>query len=256
MIKIEKSGYQYRITLNRPEKRNALSIELLRELDNAIPDTDDCKGLHLLTLEGAGAVFCAGADLEFLKQIQDLKKAEEYAFILDQVLEKLNMLDIPVISRVQGACMAGANGLLAVSDLVLAEKDTCFSFSEVKLGLVPAIISTYVLQKINFSAALDIMLTGRVFDADEAMKIGLVNRISTKETWEADWENLLSQLSDNAPLAMKRTRRMIRGMKTSIAFDQAAHARELFLQGALSEEAKVGIKAFFEKKKPDWSKIK
>jgi len=242
------------ISLNRPEKRNALNIEILKLLREAIQNSGHRTDIRVLVLNGKGSVFCAGADLEFVKQLSEESVSIEFADLLAGVLEDIRTFPFPVIVQVQGACMGGANGILAASDIVIADINTRFAFSEVKLGLVPAIISPYVLTKIPLSRAFDLLLTGRMFDSTEAKHAGLVTYTGTQAELDFIFRQVVSQIVSSAPNAIKLTRKIIWDHVLRNKWeDYLILSRDLFVDVAASAEAKEGINAFFEKRSPGWA---
>ena len=202
MIETQIKDSLFYITLNRPEKRNALNIELLLLLKNAIKKASQQSGIRMLVIKGSGDIFCAGADLDFLRQIGKDKIASEFANILSSVLEDIRSFPVPVLTLIHGACMGGANGIVAASDITIAEINTRFAFSEVKLGLVPAIISPYVLSKLPLSKAFDLLLTGRIFDATEAKHCGLISNTATEGEMDFLFIRLLTRYCFLLPLQL------------------------------------------------------
>jgi methylglutaconyl-CoA hydratase len=241
------------ITLNRPEKRNALNNELLLLLRDAIRKAAQHSNIRLLVLKGNGNVFCAGVDLDFLKQLKQNSLAGEFANLLSSVLEDIRSFPVPVLAKVQGACMGGANGIIAAADIVLADINTRFAFSEVKLGLVPAIISPYVLNKMPLSRAFDLMLTGRTFDATEAMYSGLITFTGDERALDLQFAQILQQILSAAPLAIMSTRKLLWEYVLENRWNNYLKlSHQLFINMASSEEALEGINAFFEKRYPNW----
>ena len=243
------------ISLNRPEKRNALNNELLKLLREAIKQAAQRTDIRALVLNGNGSVFCAGADLEFVRQLGEKKVSDEFASLLSGLLEDIRTFPFPVIVKVQGACMGGANGILAAADIIIADVNTLFAFSEVKLGLVPAIISPYVLSKLPLSRAFDLLLTGRIFDASEAKHSGLVTYTGTTGELDFLFRQVLNQILSSAPNAIKLTRKIIWDHILQNKWEDTLQiSRNLFVRVASSVEAQEGINAFFEKRSPGWNK--
>lgn len=255
MIEIQVHDSLVTISLNRPEKRNALNNELLLQLKEAIQQAAQNANIRLLVIKGNGDVFCAGADLDFIRQISDGKVALNFAELLSSVLEGLRLFPVPVVVQIHGACMGGANGIIAASDIVLADIGTRFGFSEVKLGLVPAIISPYVLSKIPLSKAFDLLLSGRMFDATEAKHAGLINYTGTPGELDFVFKQTISQILSSAPLAIQQTRKIIWDHVMQNRWENyLIQSQQLFVKMASSPEASEGINAFFDKRTPDWTK--
>jgi methylglutaconyl-CoA hydratase len=242
------------VCLNRPEKRNALNLEMLTLLRDAIQQAGQRSDIRLLVLRGNGNVFCAGADLDFVRQLSEEAVAKEFAGLLSNLLEEIRSFPVPVLVQVQGACMGGANGILAAADIVIAEINTRFAFSEVKLGLVPAIISPYVLSKLPISRAFDLLITGRIFDATEAKHAGLITYTGTEGEIDFLFRQTATQILSSAPSAIKYTRKIIWDYILQNSWeDNVKQSCELFVSIATSAEAKEGINAFFEKRNPKWT---
>ncbi len=254
MIEVQIQDSIATISLNRPEKRNALNNELLKLLREAIQKAAKRTDIRALVLKGNGSVFCAGADLEFVRQLSDKKVSDEFAGLLSDLLEDIRTFPLPVIVKVQGACMGGANGILAAADIIIADVNTRFAFSEVKLGLVPAVISPYVLSKLPLAKAFDLLLTGRMFDASEAKHSGLVTYTGTTGELDFLFRQVLNQILSSAPNAVKLTRKIIWDHVLQNNWeDNLQLSRNLFVSMASSTEAQEGINAFFEKRNPAWN---
>ncbi|HEY7018549.1 MAG TPA: enoyl-CoA hydratase-related protein, partial [Gaiellaceae bacterium] len=183
-LRIERDGELLRVTLARPERRNAFDADLIRELTEAFADVGDARAV---VLAGDGPSFCAGADVEWQRSSIDLSYDEnvEDAMRLYEMCEAIDTCPTPVIARVHGYALGGGSGLVACSDIAVATPDAVFGFSEVRLGIIPAVISPFVLPKIG-AAARRYFLTGERFDADVALRIGLVHEIAADPDAVAD----------------------------------------------------------------------
>ena len=257
-IKIQLGESMAWINLDRPEVRNALNAELIRELTEAFDWLNSRDDIRVIILKGNGPAFCAGADLAYMKEMagfsynQNIADAEK----LSKLFQTIYFCDKAVIVDVHGACIGGANGIVAAADIVIAEKETKFAFTEVRLGLTPATISPFVVSKIGNTAAKELMLTGRRFTADEAKAFGLVNVVvDDAEMIDAERQYIeyFRQASPYALAECKNLLRMVTGtddrynpvfMQTSVAI---ANQR-------ISKAGQEGMKAFFEKRKPEWNK--
>ena len=244
------------INLDRPEVRNALNAELIHELTEVFDWLNSRDDIRVIILKGNGKAFCAGADLEYMKAMagfsynQNLADAQN----LSKLFQTIYFCNKAVIVDVHGACIGGANGIIAAADIVIAEKETKFAFSEVRLGITPATISPFVVQKIGNTAAKELMLTGRRFTADEAKAFHLVNVVvSEAEMIDAERQYIEHFLhaSPDAIAECKNLLRMVSGtddrfnpiyMQTSVAI---ANQR-------ISKAGQEGMAAFFEKRKPNW----
>ena len=257
-IKVQLGESMAWINLDRPEVRNALNAELIRELTEVFDWLNSREDIRVIILKGNGKAFCAGADLAYMKDMagfsynQNIADAEK----LSKLFQTIYYCDKAVIVDVHGACIGGANGIIAAADIVIAERETKFAFSEVRLGITPATISPFVVAKIGNTAAKELMLTGRRFTTDEAKDFRLVN-VVVDETEMIDTERQyidhFLQASPDAIAECKNLLRMVTGtddryspifMQTSVAI---ANQR-------ISKAGQEGMKAFFEKRKPEWNK--
>ena len=257
-IKVQLGESMAWINLDRPEVRNALNAELIHELTEVFDWLNSREDIRVIILKGNGKAFCAGADLAYMKDMagfsynQNIADAEE----LSKLFQTIYYCDKAVIVDVHGACIGGANGIIAAADIVIAERETKFAFSEVRLGITPATISPFVVAKIGNTAAKELMFTGRRFTADEAKTFGLVNVVVDEADMvdtERQYIDHFLQASPDAIAECKNLLRMVTGtddryspifMQTSVAI---ANQR-------ISKAGQEGMKAFFEKRKPEWNK--
>jgi len=242
------------ITLSRPEKRNAISYELIEELLGALDELAHSSALVLI-LTGEGKAFCSGMDLENLKVLtgrspdKNLKDSETMA----QLFRALYDFPRPTIAAVNGAAIAGGCGLATLCDFTLAVPEAKFGYTEVRIGFVPAIVSTFLPRQIGEKHARDLLLTGRIIDADEAYRIGLVNEIVSAEDLMARARALAVQLLENSPASLLCTKRLLS--------DYARGELDSQIRSAVKENAAIratsdfreGISSFLEKRKPRWS---
>ncbi len=255
-IKVQLGESMAWINLDRPEVRNALNPELISELTEAFDWLDSRDDIRVIILKGNGKCFCAGADLEYMKDMarysypQNLADAER----LSKLFQTIYFCNKAVIVCVHGACIGGANGIIAAADIVIAEKGTKFAFSEVRLGITPATISPFVVAKIGNTAAKELMLTGRRFSADEAKDFRLVNAVVDEAEMldtERQYIDHFLHASPESVAECKNLLRMVSGtddryspvfMQTSVAI---ANQR-------ISKAGQEGMAAFFEKRKAEW----
>src|SRR5256886_13835734 len=205
-LRVERDGQMLRVTLAKPERRNAFDAELIAELHDAFADVGDARAV---VLAGDGPSFCAGADVEWQRASIDLSYEEnvEDALRLYRMLEAIDSCPAPVVVRVHGYALGGGSGLVACADVALAAEDAIFGFSEVKLGIVPAVISPFVLAKIG-AAARRYFLTGERFDAETALRIGLVSEVTTDV--DAALETVVAELLSSAPEAARAAKLLVR----------------------------------------------
>jgi len=240
---MEREGSVLRVTLARPERRNAFDAELIRALTEAFADVGDAR---VVVLAGDGESFCAGADIEWQRSAIDLSYEEnvEDALRLHAMLEAIDSCPAPVVARIQGYCLGGGCGLAASVDVALAADDATFGFSEVKLGIVPAVISPFVLSRIGEGAARRYFLTGERFDAATAFHIGLVHEVAAD--LDEAVERVAGELLGSGPEAIRAAKALIRARPGG---DEAAH---IAAQLRTSEEGQAGLRAFLEKRPAPW----
>ena len=243
--------------MNRPEKRNALSPELVDQLKRSISKAYEDQNVKVLILTGEGNAFCSGADLEFLQKMQD--------FNFDENLEDSNNLkDLftliydgpkPVIAAVNGHAIAGGAGLASICDFTITIPEAKFGFTEVKIGFIPALVSVFLVRKIGESAARELLLSGRIFKSEEAYELGMVHKVVEKDRLEEEVRALASILAyENSSESLKATKRLLsaiadKGLKESL--DLAA---QMNAEARGTNDCKEGVSAFLEKRKPDWTK--
>lgn len=257
-IKVQLGESMAWVNLDRPEVRNALNAELISELTEVFNWLNSRDDIRVIILKGNGKAFCAGADLEYMKEmarfnhLQNLEDAQK----LSKLFQTIYFCNKAVIVDVHGACIGGANGIIAAADIVIAEKSTKFAFSEVRLGITPATISPFVVSKIGNTAAKELMLTGRRFTAEEAKDFRLVN-VVVDETEMIDTERQyiehFLQASPDALAECKNLLRMVSGTDDTFnpVFQQTS---QLIAAQRVSKAGQEGMKAFFEKRKPEWNK--
>jgi methylglutaconyl-CoA hydratase len=258
------------LTFNRPDKRNALTPEMIEELLVALDEIEESV-TRVLILSGAGKVFCAGMDLEALKTLaeessrslheskrpQDAPAHSSEAHIADSrrtanMFRRIYSFPKPVIAAVNGAAVAGGCGIAMLSDYTLAVPDAKFGFTEVRIGFIPALVSVFLVRQIGEKRARDLLLSGRLFDAEEARQMGLVNEVVPEEKLMTRAHELATSLLEVSPTSLTRTKRLL------VDFGQKELDREL--DAAIRANAHIrstadfreGLSAFLEKRKPHW----
>jgi methylglutaconyl-CoA hydratase len=241
-LRIELDGPIRRITLAKPERRNAFDAELIRELHEAFSDVGDAR---VVVLAGEGQSFCAGADVEWQRSAIELSYDEnvEDALRLYQMLEAIDTCPAPVVGRIQGHALGGGSGIAACLDVGIASEDAVFGFSEVKLGIIPAVISPFVLPRIG-AAARRYFLTGDRFGADVALRIGLVSEVTSD--LDGAVERVVGELLTSGPEATREAKRLVRERPDG---EEAARTAARLRTG---EEGQDGLRAFLERRKPAW----
>jgi methylglutaconyl-CoA hydratase len=241
-LRIERDGQVLRVTLARPERRNAFDAELIAELTGAFADVGDARAV---VLAGEGPSFCAGADIEWQRSSIDLTFDEnvEDAMRLYRMCETIDRCPAPVIARVRGFALGGGSGLVACSDIAVAAPDATFGFSEVKLGIIPAVISPFVLPKLG-AHARRYFLTGERFDAETAVRIGLVGEVTSE--LDAAVDRLVGELLTSGPQAVREAKELIRERP------QGEETARIAARLRAGEEGQEGLRAFLERRAPDW----
>jgi methylglutaconyl-CoA hydratase len=245
------------LTLNRPEVRNAFNAEMVAELSRwAESVAAGSADLRAVVIAGSGKAFCAGGDAAWMAQTITYTEAENLrdARALSDMFHAIDDLPLPVIGRVHGAVMGGGAGLAAVCDIVVAESDSTFAFSEVKLGLVPAVVSPFLLRKIGQSAARELFLTGARFPASRAFQIGLVHAVAPAADLDATVARYVSELATGGPEAIAAAKRLIKTVAGLGPDDAAALTASAIATRRTSPEGQEGLKAFLGKRSPRWSR--
>jgi methylglutaconyl-CoA hydratase len=252
MIQTELRDGVYAIRLNRPEVRNALNDALIAALTKAFAAPP--AAARAVVLSGEGASFCAGADAEWMKRSKSFTREENArdAAAVSTMLQAIDDCPLPVIARIQGAAMGGGAGLAAVADIAVAEEGAQFGFSEVRLGLVPAVISTYVLPRIGIGAARRYFLTGERFDAAEARRIGLVHEVAPAGQLDVKVQAIVSEILKGGPQAVKAAKRLLRDVVRLPREKAVEETLRVISEIRVTPEAQEGLSAFLEKRKPNW----
>jgi methylglutaconyl-CoA hydratase len=237
-LRIERDDDALRITLARPARRNAVDAALIAELTQAFAEVGDAR---VVVLAGEGESFCAGADIEWQRSSIELSFEDnvEDALRLYRMCETIDRCPVPVVARVQGYALGGGSGLVACADVAIAAPDAVFGFSEVKLGIIPAVISPFVLPKIGANARR-YFLTGERFDAGTALRIGLVHEVA--DDLDRAVAGVVGQLLTSGPEALREAKRLIRERPSG---EETAHIAARLRSG---EEGQEGLRAFLEKR--------
>jgi methylglutaconyl-CoA hydratase len=243
-LRVEKTRDVLRITMARPEQRNAFDAALIQELTEAFSDVGEVRAV---VLAGEGSSFCAGADVEWQRAAIDLTFEEnvEDALRLHRMLAAVEACPAPVVARVQGYALGGGSGLVACADVAVAAADATFGFSEVRLGIIPAVISPFVFAKIGAGAARALFLTGQRFDAAAALRIGLVREVSVD--LDGAVARIVGEILQSGPEATRAAKRLTRERPKD-----AAELARIAAQLRTSEEGQEGLRAFLEKRDAAW----
>ncbi len=254
-IEITRQNAVATIWLNRPEIHNALNITMITELTGAFTELGSDNSMRVIVLRGRGKSFCAGADLKWMKEAAKSSREENYneALRLSECFHKIYSCPKPVITLIHGAATGGGCGLVAASDIAISADDAIFSLSEVRLGLVPSVISPYIIKRIGEFPARELMLTARRIFGREAAERGLVNRSCQVRELDQVMENVTEELLQGGPEAMVICKQLIFETCNRISTDDSVrYNAEIFAQIRTSQEGREGMTAFLEKRKPKW----
>lgn len=242
------------VKLHRPDVRNAFTPDMIKELTQIFLDFDKRKDLRAVVLLGEGKVFCAGADLQWMQSMINFnfEQNKQDASHLFSMFEAILNCSLPVVGQVHGAAFGGALGLLAVCDEVIAEESTKFCFSEVKLGLAPAVISGFVSLRASLFHVRPLMLSGRVFDIETAMQARIVHHRVADGEAHKEVQKILHKYAEGGPEAIRETKKLM----NSIAWESWNEIRErtckLIAERRISSEGQDGLRSFLDGKKPTW----
>jgi methylglutaconyl-CoA hydratase len=243
-LRIERDGDVLRVTLARPETRNAFDTALIAELAEAFVDVGTARAV---VLAGDGASFCAGADVEWMRSSADLDLEANVADAnaMRRMFEALDGCRAPVVAAVHGHALGGGIGLVACSDIAIARRGTVFAFSEVKLGIVPAVISPFALRRIGESAARRYFVTGERFDAETALRIGLVHEVT--DDLDGALRLVLDELATAGPRAARHAKRLV------LDRPDGPETARLIAERRTSDEGQEGLRAFLARRLPSWA---
>jgi len=246
-LRVERDGELLRITLARPDRRNALDAELIAALTAAFSDVGDSRAV---ILAGEGESFCAGADVEWMRAAAELSYEENVADStrLRRMYEAVDHCPAPVLAPVQRHALGGGIGLVCCCDAVVAADDAVFAFSEVKLGIIPAVISPFAIVRIGQSAARRYFVTGERFDAAVALRIGLVHEVVPPDALEAAVDRIVAEVLTAGPEAAQHAKRLV----LDAPLDGLETARRI-AERRTSDEGQEGLRAFLERRKPGWT---
>jgi methylglutaconyl-CoA hydratase len=243
-----------KLTFNRPDKRNALSLPMLDEIVAALDEIERSDSLVVI-FTGAGKAFCAGMDLEELKSLigKSHENSIEDSRRMARFFRRLYDFPRPTIAAVNGAAIAGGAGIATMCDFTLAVPESKFGYTEVRIGFVPALVSSMLVWQVGHKIARDLLLTGRLFDAAEAHRYGLVNEIVPQAQLMKRAYELASQLMANSPSSVRQTKKLVNGFIADVLDRQVAQAIEDNAAIRGTADFKEGIASFLEKRKPQWS---
>src|SRR3954469_17321324 len=254
-VLVEHDGPVLRLTLNRPDVRNAFDEEVIRTMMAAAVSAAENQSVRVIVLGGAGKTFCSGADIGWMAKAiaysrqENLSEAEDMA----PMLGRLGTLPKPVIGRDSGAGLGGGVGLAAICDIVVAADDAVFALSEVRLGILPAVVAPYVLRKVGVSAARELFLTGMRFDAGRAREVGLVHEVVPAVGLDAAVARRVADVLAASPTGIARAKALIREIAGAHPDHVIGVTTNAIASQRISAEGQEGLRAFLEKRKPSWS---
>src|SRR5438105_840296 len=242
------------ITLNRPDKRNAISFELVEELLRALDEIEKSDA-QVLIITGAGKAFCAGLDLDDLKALVGKSHEENVkdSAFMARLFRRIYEFPLPTIAAVNGSAIAGGTGIATMCDFTLAVAEAKFGYTEVRIGFVPAIVSSFLVWQVGHKIARDLLMTGRLFDAAEAHRVGLVNEVVEPERLLTRARELANTLLENSPSSVRATKKLVNSFISESLDSQIAAAVEDNARIRTTADFREGVTAFLEKRKPRWT---
>jgi methylglutaconyl-CoA hydratase len=254
LVRVERNGTRVRVTMNRPDVRNAFNAELIAALHDVFVALSSDDGVRSIVLAGEGKTFSGGADIAWMRAALDLPEAENVrdAEAMAAMLIAIDRCPKPVIARVQGAALGGGCGLIAAADIVVAASDAVFGFTEVKLGIIPAVISPFVLPKIGASAARALFVTGERFDAARAQQIGLVHYVVPADKLDDRIDLILDEFRTAAPSAIAAAKALVRDVIAATPDEATALTARAIAKQRVSPQGQEGLRAFLERRAAGW----
>lgn len=254
-LKVEQKGAQLHITLARSEKHNAFDDTLIAEMTRAFANAADHQGVRVIVLSAQGKHFSAGADLDWMRRMADMdwQQNRDDARQLAALMAAIDNAPYPVICRVQGAAYGGALGLICASDIALASSNARFCLSEVKLGILPAVISPYVARAMGARQAGRYFLSGEVFNAATAERIGIVHEVMDEDALDQRIDTITADLTAGAPAAQREARKLVQHVtEAPLDADLIDWTADLIARLRTADEGKEGLDAFLQKRTPNW----
>jgi methylglutaconyl-CoA hydratase len=256
MIEVLKDNDVATLTLNRPEVHNAMNERLVREITNCFKELANDEKIKVIVLTGKGESFCAGADLNWMKSMVMYSKEENIrdSRLLLDMYDAIYNCPKPVIGKINGHAFGGGTGLIAVCDINIAAIGSKFAFSEVKLGIIPSVISTYVVRRIGISNMKRLFITGERFNSEYAKEIGLIDFVTEKDDFNSTVERYVEQLRSSSPKAIKEIKNLVNNYKKMDIERYKEFTVEKISELRVSEEGQEGMNAFLEKRRPKWER--
>jgi methylglutaconyl-CoA hydratase len=254
-IKVEIKDRVGWITMNRPEVRNAFDERMIADIHNAVDILSADDDVRAMVVTGEGTVFSAGADIDWMKRMGQLGFEENYqdALKLAYMFDAIARSPKPSIARVNGAAIGGGTGLVSSCDVAIADHKAFFSFSEVKIGLVPGCIGPYVVRKVGQSRSRELFITGRRISAEEADRYNLINKVAEDGKLDEEIDVILKALLTSGPVAIDAAKRLVRDVPQLSRVEYIKYTANMIAELRTGPEGQEGIKAFLEKRKPEWA---
>ena len=242
------------VSFNRPEIHNAFNSTVITELTHAFAQIEKSNDVRVVVLTGEGKSFCAGADLNWMRSVitQSFDENLAEATALAELFHLIYNLRQPVIARVNGAAIGGGTGFVAVCDIAIAARSSKFSFSEVKIGVVPACIGPYVVKKLGEGRARELFITGERMDAARAHEVGLVNRVADDDTLDAAIDEIIQAILTSGPEAVAMAKKLISNVPAMTPSEYKPYTAEMIAKLRISNEGQEGMDAFLNKRLPSW----
>jgi len=253
-VTTEKKKNSLHVTLNRPDVHNAFNSEMIADITKIFRTASQDKSLRAVVLRGNGRSFCAGADLEWMRSMAGFTYEENLqdARLLFEMFEAIFECRVPTLARLHGNVMGGGVGLAAVCDIVACERETRLGFTEVKFGLVPAVISPFVMKKVPEHMARDVMITGEIFDSGKAERMGLVHFVGESEEIEDYIQGKLDFISNNGIDAVRAVKTLLKALPNWDWAKSKDETIKLIAERRVSEEGQEGLRSFLDKRQPQW----
>jgi methylglutaconyl-CoA hydratase len=254
VLRCKADGPVAQVRLDRPDVRNALDADLIEQLQSTFERLADDPAVRAIVLSGEGKTFCGGADVAMMRESLELTREQNVAGgrALSEMFRAIDRCPKPVIAKIHGAALGGGAGLVAVCDIAIAAADTVFGFTEVKLGIIPAVISPFVLSKIGASHARALFLTGERFDAKRAQAIGLVHEVVVADTLDVAIERVVNEVLSAGPSAIAAAKALIARVRETPYNESLELTAEATAAQRVSPEGQEGLRAFLERRPPGW----
>jgi methylglutaconyl-CoA hydratase len=254
LLEVRREGAVAHVVLSRPEVRNAFNAALIAALYAAFDELGKDDAVRAIVLSGAGTIFSGGADINWMRASLELSEGEnvEDARKLSRMYRAIDGVPKPVVGRIHGAALGGGAGLAAVCDVVVAAEGTIFGFTETKLGILPAVISPFVIAKIGRSHARALFLTGERFDAGRALDIGLVHEVAAADALDAAVDRIVAEVLSASPTGIAAAKRLIAAVSATPYEETLEYTAHQIARQRVTDEGQEGLRAFLERRAPAW----